>query len=188
MVSRARAVLALLLPAIATALGPAAVSAQVDWRDLVFTGGVSGVGYWGNLPAVTVTAVDEAEEASAVVGEFGVRGTLDLLNQEERAFSLQFDGGLRQFAAGGFKLWDYAPRELVGTVDLNFRETLGTLGDLWFYGGLAGRKVDDRPPMPLFIQPGYLSVDGRARLQLDPWRGVSFDAAQFRGFGDSVGG
>jgi hypothetical protein len=30
--------------------------------------------------------------------------------------------------------------------------------------------------MPLFIQPGYLTVDGQVRLQAYPVRGVSFDA------------
>ncbi len=44
------------------------------WQDLVFTGGMSVEGYRGNLPAITVTAVDNTEEASAAVGEFGLRG------------------------------------------------------------------------------------------------------------------
>jgi len=151
-------------------------SAQVIWQDLVFTGGLSAEGYRGNLPAVTVTAVDSTEKASAIVGEFGLRGSVVLLNREERTLRLQFDSGLRQFVAGGFVFRDYAPRELVGRLDLSYRESAGSLGELWFLGGLGGRQVNDRPPMPLFIQPGYGAVDGRVRLHLYPLNGVSYDA------------
>ena len=158
---------------------PAGGFAQVIWQNLVFTGGVSVEGYRGNLPAVTVTAVDNTEEASAAVGEFGLRGSVTLFNKEERTLSLQFDSGLRQFVAGGFVVRDYAPRELVGRVDLRLREKAGSLGELWFFGGLGGRQVEDRPPMPLFIQPGYGTLDGRVRLQLYPIDGVSYDAQLF---------
>ncbi len=154
-------------------------SAQLIWQDLVFTGGVSAEGYRGNLPAIAVTVVDSTEEASAVVGEFGLRGSVVLLNREERTLSLRFDSGLRQFVAGGFLVRDYAPKELVGRLDLSYRENVGSLGELWFFGGLSGRKVDDRPPMPLFIQPGYGTVDGRIRLQLYPINGIFYDAQLF---------
>ena len=154
-------------------------SAQVIWQDLVFTVGLSAEGYRGNLPAVTVTAVDSTEAASAGVGEFGLSGSAVLLNREERTVSLQFDSGLRQFVAGGFVFRDYAPRELVGRVDLSYRENAGSLGELWFFGGLAGRTVDDRPPMPLFIQPGYGTLDGRVSLQLYPINGVYYDVQVF---------
>jgi hypothetical protein len=155
----------------------------------VFTGGVSAEGYRGNLPAVTVTAVDcveepEAglvctEEASSTVGEFGLRGTVTLLSEEERTLDLSFDSGLRQFVAGGFKVRDYAPKELVGRVDLSYREIAGSLGELWIFGGVAGRKVDDRPPMPLFIQPGFSTIDGRIQLFLNPINEVAYDAQLF---------
>lgn len=159
-----------------SAVGASEASAQVVWRDLVVTGGVSGEGYWGNLPAVTVTAVDSTEKASSAVGEFGVRGTVVLLNREERTVTLQFDSGLRQFVAGGFYSRDYAPKELVGRLDVSYREDVGELGQLWFYGGLGGRKVTDRPPMPLFIQPGYGTMDGRVQLRFRPVNGVRYDA------------
>lgn len=159
--------------------GAGALSAQVVWRDLVFTGGMSGEAYRGNLPAVTVTAVDSTERASAAVGELGLRGSLILLNHEERTLTVRFDSGLRQLAAGGFKVRDYAPQELVGRVDVSFRESVGSLGELWFLGGAGARKVDDRPPMPLFIQPGYSTADGRVRLQLYPRGGVYYDAQIF---------
>jgi hypothetical protein len=145
----------------------------------VFTGGLSAEGYWGNLPAVTVTAVDSTEEASAAVGEFGLRGSVILLNREERTVALQFDSGLRQLVSAGFKLRDYAPKELVGRVDLSYRENVGSLGDLWFLAGVVGRTVDDRPPMPLFIQPGHSTVDGRVQLRLHPINDVAYDAQLF---------
>ncbi len=153
--------------------------AQVAWQDLVFTGGLSTEWYRGNLPAVAVTAVDSTEEASAAVGEFGLRGGVTLLAEEKRTVVFQFDSGLRQFAAGGFTVRDYAPRELVGRVGLSYRETAGSIGELWFLGGLAGRRVEDRPPMPLFMQPGYSTVDGSAQLRLYPINDVSYDAQLF---------
>jgi len=171
---------ALLLLFLAGGFGkPTPASAQLVWQDLVFTGGLSVEGFRGNLPAVTVTAVDSTKDASSVVGEFGLRGRVALLDREERTVTLQFDAGLRQFVAAGFKVRDYAPKELVGRVDLSYRETAGSLGELWFFGGVAGRRVDDRPPMPLFIQPGYSTADGKIELRLNPIDGISYDAQLF---------
>jgi hypothetical protein len=155
------------------------LAGQLNWRDLVFTGGLSAEGYRGNLPAVTLTAVDSTEEASAAVGEMGLRGSVVLLDHEERTVTLRFDSGLRQFVAGGFKLSSYAPKELVGRVNLSYRETAGTLGEIWFHGGLSGRRVTDRPPMPLFLQPGFGIIDGRVELRLLPVGGVLYDAQLF---------
>jgi hypothetical protein len=146
---------------------------------LVFTGGLSAEGYRGNLPAVTLTAVDSTEEASAAVGEIGLRGALTLVEQEARTIRLQFDTGLRQFVAGGFKLSSYAPKELVGRVDLSYREAVESLGEVWFFGSVSGRKVTDRPPMPLFLQPGFSTIDGRVQLRLLPIGGVLYDAQLF---------
>jgi hypothetical protein len=155
------------------------VTGQVVWRDLVFTGGVSAEAYRGDFSAITVTAVDSTDEASAAVGEFGIRGSFLLFSREERSVGVQFDTGLRQFMPGGFKVRDYAPREIVGRVDLSYREALGTLGELQVIGGAGARNVDDRPPMPLFIQPGYGTMDGRMRLELHPIDGVVYDAQVF---------
>ncbi len=69
-------------------------------------------------------------------------GRVVLFNREERTLSLQFDSGLRQFVAGGFMVRDYAPRELVGRVDLSYRESAGSLGELWLLGGFGGRNVE----------------------------------------------
>lgn len=158
---------------------PSPVASQVVWRDLVFTGGLSVEGYRGNLPAITVTAVDSTEEASSAVGEFGLRGDVLILNREDRTLSIHFDSGLRQFVAGGFVIKAYAPKELVGRLDLSYRQRVGSLGELWLFGGLGGRRVTDRPPMPLFIQPGYGTLNGRVRLQLHPIDGVLYDAQLF---------
>ena len=158
---------------------PKAAFAQIIWQDLVFTGGVSGEGYRGNLAAVTAPAVDSTESAAAAVGEFGLRTGLFFLNRQERTLDLQVDAGLRQFSAAGFKVKDYAPREWVGRADLTLREALPSLGELWIRGGFAGRRVDDRPPMPLYIQPGFKTVDGQVRLQLHPRRGAYIDAQLF---------
>jgi len=158
---------------------PTGAAGQVIWQDLVFTGGLSAEGYRGNLAAVTVPAVDSTDVASAAVGEMGMRGSVSLFNQLERGALLQFDAGLRQFVADGFQVRDYAPREWVGRVDVSYRELLGSFGELRVFGGVGGRRVDDRPPMPLYIQPGYLAADGRVRLQLFPVWGIHLDGQLF---------
>jgi hypothetical protein len=177
-----RRLLSLVLQAMVVSLAvlfPGRASSQVVWQDLVFTGGLSGEGYRGNLATVTAPAVDSTESAAAVVGEFGLRGGLLLLNRPERTLELHLDGGLRQFSATGFKLRDYAPREVVGRADLTLREALPSLGELWLESGFASRAVDDRPPAPLYIEPGFKRVDGRVRLQLLPRRGAYIDAQLF---------
>lgn len=154
---------------------PQGAQGQIRWQDLVLTGGTSVEAYNGNLPAVTISAVDSTENASAVVGELGARGRLLLLNRQQRALDLRFDAGLRQFAAGGFKVRDYASREWVGRSDLSYRESLPSVGDLWVQAGFGARKVEDRPPMPLFIQPGYATGDGGIQLRFLPFHGLFFD-------------
>ena len=158
---------------------PTSAAAQVTWQDLVFTGGLSVEAYEGNLAAVTVPAVDSTDQASAVVGEIGVRGSLFFVNEQQRAVQLQWDAGLRQFVAGGFQLRDYAPTELVGRLDLSYREAVWGLGELWFFGGFAGRRVEDRPPMPLFLQPAQGSADGRLLLQFYEREGIYYDLQLF---------
>ncbi len=165
-----------LVAALWTTALPEPAEGQLKWQDLVFTGGFSAEGYRGNLPAVTVPAVDSTDHASAVAGEMGARGVVSLFTRENRTLGLEMDAGLRQFAAGGFEVRDYAPREWVARLDLAYRHSLTRTGVLWIEAGAGGRKVEDRPPMPLFIQPGYLTVDGRVRMDFYPVRGVFFDA------------
>lgn len=155
----------------------APAAAQRGWRNVVMTGGVSIEGYQGNLAAVTVPLVDSTEKAAAAVGEFGARGDLVVLSQPGRSAVVSLDAGLRQFAAAGFELRDYAPRELVGSADLRFNQRLAEWGVLQVGLNAKGRSVQDRPPMPLFIQPGYGATTGTLRVQTRAIRGVRLDAA-----------
>lgn len=148
------------------------LSGQVQWQDLVFTGGFSVEGYRGNFSAVTVPVVDSTNAASATVGEFATRGAFALGGS---GVVISFDGGLRQFAARGFHLRDYAPREWVGRVDAHWTAPVGSLGVLNLGGTARGRTVEDRPPMPLFLQPGYDGYRGRAAFDFRPVQDVRFD-------------
>lgn len=165
------ALVAMVLVAAAPARG------QVRLDDLVFTGGISMEGYRGNFSAVSVTVVDSTNEASAAVGEFGLRGTVSFLEREDTRILADFDGGFRQFAAAGFQLRDYAPREWVGEVSTTVWHQLQGLGSAAFVGTFRGRNVDDRPPLPLFLQPGYATYRGELELTTVPLDGVMFDLA-----------
>lgn len=136
------------------------LGAQIVIQDLVFTGGVSSEGYQGNLPTVGAAVRDSTEFAAAVVGEFGARGVLTRPLGEQGRGRLAFDGGLRQFSARGFELRDYSPRELSGTLDLSYLRPMTTSVVGAARLRVRGRDVADRPPMPLFLQPGYRSVGG----------------------------
>lgn len=150
--------------------------AQVRVQDVVVTAGAAVEGYRGNLSSVTLPVVDPTDRASAAVGEFGARGRVFFLSNPTRAFRVDFDGGLRQFAASGFELADYAPREIVGRVDGVYRQSLGTLGSLNAVIGYKGHNVVDRPPMPLFLQPGYGATNGGVELRFVEFGGVQVDA------------
>ncbi len=141
-------------------VGPAALDAQVRVDDLVFTTGASVDGYDGNLASVTAPVVDSTERARARSGQLGVRGALLLYASENRRVTGDFDLGLRQFAAEGFSTRDYTPRELAGSMNLTAWQRLGRWGNVGVEVALRGRRVDDRPPMPLFLQPGYGEVGG----------------------------
>jgi hypothetical protein len=155
---------------------PDALHGQVRFQDLVLNLGGGVDGYSGNLPAVTVLIVDSTDHATAVVGEVGVRGVLSLFTSPTRSLTFSFDGGMRQAAAVGFRLRDYAPREWVGSTSARLTQTLGSWGSLEAHGGVRGRSVEDRPPMPLFLQPGYRTESGGIGLATRPFGGVSFDA------------
>jgi hypothetical protein len=139
------------------------------------TGGVSWESYDGNFSAVTVPVVDSSNHAVAAVGEFSLRARMRLLDQSTRSFDVNIEGGLRQFAAMGFLLRDYAPREWVSGVGGNFAQNVGGLGRVSLRGSYRARAIEDRPPMPLFLQPGYESRRGSVLLQLREVEGVSFE-------------
>lgn len=157
-------------------VGSSPAGAQVELRDLVVTGGFAVEGYQGNLSAVTVPLVDSTDQAAAAVGQFGARGDVELLRRDDRSLDLGFDLGLRQAAAAGFEVRDYAPREWVGTVEFAYRQRIADLGVFRARTRMKGRRVEDRPPMPLFIQPGYGSVEGSASMAFRPIQGVRLDA------------
>jgi hypothetical protein len=150
-------------PVLAAALilavaGPRDGTAQLTLRDLVITGGVSGEGYQGTLPSASAVARDSTDAVSAVVGEVGARGSVVWRRNGVARAHLSFDGGMRQFSARGFELRDYAPREWAGMADASFFQNAGERLLLSGSVRARGRSVEDRPPMPLFLQPGYGAV------------------------------
>jgi len=149
-------------PALALGLLCAAApgAAQVQVEDLVVTTGAAVDSYEGNLASVTTPVVDSTESARARSGQIGVRGSLLLYSNTDRIVTGAFDFGLRQFAAEGFSTRDYTPRELAGRIDLAAWQRLGSFGNLGVEAAWRGRRVDDRPPMPLFLQPGFGEIRG----------------------------
>lgn len=152
--------LLLLLPPVGAAEG------QLGWRDLVVTGGMSGEGYQGNLPSAGAVLQDSTRTASALVGEVGLRGDGFWRRNGTTRATLFVDGGLRQFAARGFQQRDYAPREWVGEAEVTFYQDLGNSALFSAFTGVRGREVQDRTPMPLFLQPGYMALNGGASLRI----------------------
>ena len=156
-------------------LVPHEAAGQVRWSDLVFTIGGSAGRYTGNFSAVTVAVVDSTDQATAAGGELGVRGRLVLLERERQRLTFDLDGGVRQAAALGFRLRDYTPREWVGSSSLEFQQTLGSWATGSVRGGIDTRSVRDRPPMPLFMQPGYTTLNAAVGLVTRSFQGVAFD-------------
>lgn len=161
-----------LLGALSAAASPAAAQ---QWIDLVVTAGVSGENYDGNLASVTVPVVDSANDVGAAVGEFGVRGAIQLLERTNTTLMASFDLGMRQFLASGFEVRDYSPRERSGRASVQWLQRVGGLGVLQVSIDGWRRAINDRPPMPLFLQPGYSRVSGSGRLTFPTVDGVTFD-------------
>lgn len=170
-----RALLRLVLGVVAVASSPSIGEAQIRMRDLVFTMGASGERYSGNFSAVTVPIVDSTENANAAVVDLGMRGSLALISKETHQVSLLLDGGLRQAAATGFRVRDYAPRVWVGSAFLDVDRVIGSFGLLIGRVGFATRSVQDRPPMPLFLQPGYETFTGSLGMVTRSLDGVTID-------------
>jgi hypothetical protein len=165
--------LALALAA-AVCLGPRAAAGQT-WQDLIVTMGTSAEAYDGNLASATVPVVDSTNSVGAAVGEMGLRGSVLLLGGGRTRITGSFDLGVRQFLATGFELRDYAPRETTGRAQLQIARSFGGLGVLRLRGEARGRHMDDRPPMPLFLQPGYERFTGALQFTSVPVDGVTFD-------------
>lgn len=168
------------LAALVGVVAPPVAEAQVRWRDLVVTLGGSVEGYAGNLANVGAAVVDSAngtitDHVVAVVGEMGVRGSMSLFRTPARSFEVSFDGGMRQAAAVGFERQDYAPREWVGSASGRLSHAMGSWGSLLVGARLRGRQVHDRPPMPLFLPPGYAAAQGTMGVVTRAFDGVSLD-------------
>lgn len=157
---------------------PIDLAAQVARCSSPFlvTGGFSWESYAGNLSVVTLPTVDPSDRATAAVGELGACGRALLVDRTDRSLELNLDGGLRQFAAMGFETRDYAPRELVSRASLTWGQRFEGLGMFTLRGAYRGRSVEDRPPMPLFLQPEYDSFRGIGSFAFAPLERVGLDA------------
>lgn len=169
-------VLAVLLVLCGEAALPRAVVAQ-SWQDLVVTMGMSGEAYDGNLASATVPLVDSTNSVGAAVAEAGIRGGLLLFSSNRTLISTDFDLGLRQFLASGFAVRDFAPRETTGRLRLSMNRRWASVGSLRVLAEGRSRRMDDRPPMPLFLQPGYDRLFGSVQFTTLPIDGVTIDVS-----------
>ncbi len=162
----ARASLPLWVSLVAVAL-PIPAAGQISVRDLVITSGLFGERFQGNLATVGTVLQDSTEIAGAFQGEVAVRSDVIWRRKGTTRALLSVDGGVRQFSAYGFEGRDFAPREWVGTVDLLLLQPLNARGaGLRAMAGYRGRRVEDRAPMPLFLQPDQHTGYGGAGLQV----------------------
>ncbi len=154
--------LVVLTAALAVAAGGGRpVEGQVRLRELVVTVGLSADWHQGNFSAVTVPRIDSTESVASGAGLAQLQGALMLLNGERRGVFLTFDGSLQQYATGGFEFRNYAPRLHTGDLTAHYREQVGQ-GTLALSATAATTGVDDRPPLPLYLPPGYEKYAGSA--------------------------
>ena len=135
----------------------APLAGQVRIKDLVISAGVAGELWRGDFSAITVPQIDSTESAMAGVGEWSVNGIFTLLAGRNHSLETTIDGGIRQFAAHGFQLRNYSPREHSGLVTTTYTHNLGgsRFGTFKTEAGARIRRVVDRPPMPLYLSPGH---------------------------------
>jgi hypothetical protein len=146
---------------------PCQALAQVSVRDLVITSGIFGERFQGNLPTVGTILQDSTEVAAAFQSETALRTDLLWRPNGTTQGLLSLDGGVRQFSAYGFEGRDYAPREWVGSADFLLLQPLPVAGaGIRALAGYRGRRVQDRAPMPLFLQPDQQLWYGGAGIQL----------------------
>lgn len=142
-------------------LGAARAAGQVRLQELVVTVDASADWHRGNFSAVTVPRLDSAESVASGAGQAQVRGLVALLSNERRGLFVEFDGSLQQFATGGFKYRRYAPRRHSGDLTAWYQQRVGS-GGLRLSAGAATMGVHDRPPLPLYLSPGYQRYFGSA--------------------------
>ncbi len=158
MIRRSGILLAVLASGVGSACLPGKGAAQLAWRDFVVTSGFAVEGYRGNLPTVAAVVRDSTEVAGALVADLSARGEVTYHPSGSGVFLFSFDGAVRQLSAWGFETRDYAPREWVGAVDGSYSRFVSPTTSLSVRTRLRGRDVQDRPPMPLFLQPGSITA------------------------------
>ena len=133
-------------------------------QDLVLSGGMAGEAWRGDFTAVTVPQVDSTKQAVAWVGEWSASGMFSLARRKHSSVDAMVDVGYRQFAPGGFQLRRYAPREYSALLTTRYRRDLaeGRGGALVAEATARKLGIADRPPMPLYLPPGYESYRLRA--------------------------
>ena len=133
---------------------PSALCGQSRVRDFVITAGLAGEAWWGDFSAIAVPEFDSTESVKAGVGEWSARGVFSLLSDPRHRLEATLDGGIRQSAATGFRLRNYAPREQSGRLTLTYDHVLGR-GVVTAGATARSRRIVDHPPMPLYKHPGY---------------------------------
>ncbi len=138
--------------------GDGALAGQVRVERLDIRAGVSGEAYFGDFASLLVPQLDSTESALAGVGEWSARGSIRLVEREDRTLTLGFDGGIRQFTTSGFQSRNYAPREHTGWIALRYAQFVSG-GGVFGEARVRMRGLVDSPPMPLYLQPGHDKYD-----------------------------
>ncbi len=176
--------LGLFTGAVAGGVGLASPSpGQVRIEDLVVVVGASVDWHEGNFSAVTVPRIDSAESVASGAGHAQALGRIALLGAGRRRVFLTFDGSLHQYATAGYRFRNYAPRQHAGSVTAYYREQLGG-GPLVLSASVSTSGVSDRPPLPLYLQPGYRKYAGSATYRrnvagMDALAGASLENADY---------
>ncbi len=155
-------------------------TAQLRMENLTASMGIATEMYGSrDFSAITVPQIDSTESAFAGVGDMGMRGTLIVLATPERSLRCAVNGGMRQFVTSGFKLRNYAPRDLSGRVQCDYGQQFGG-GSLTIRPTVDARHIADRPPLPIYLPPGFSS--GSMAVRYDrPFRPT------FHGYGQVSG-
>ena len=126
-------------------------------QDLVISGGMASQAWRGDFTALVIPQVDSTNQVVAWVGEWSANGIFNLARRERSSLDAIVDVGFRQFAPGGFELRRYSPREYCALLATRYRRDVadGRGGALVAEATARKRGIDDRPPMPLYLPPGY---------------------------------
>jgi len=148
-----------LAPAVALPL-----EGQVQLEGVVISSASFAESHAGALNAINVPVVDSAEAVLAVGGEVAAAGYLSLFSRLRSSLRLHLSGAWRQTASWGFLSRDYAPTEWDGRADAEFRRWIRH-GVFTTNFGIEARSIWDRPPMPLYKQPGVFATSASITYQ-----------------------